>query len=174
MAVTDQLRRTSVTWLVAYPEAFADWQNPTAAELNGPLVYEITCAVDEDGTTFSLGDSDTDDSYTYCDESGMDRPTFYNPEVTLNILRDADRTATGEFNTAFNLFRHPDIELNIIKRVGDQDNTPGAPVAVGDRISMQNIKTDVMAESLGSEEAVAFEATGLQQGRVLWQHEVTA
>lgn len=174
MAVTDQLRRTSVTWLVAYPEAFEDWRNPTAAELNGPLVYEITCAVQEDGSTFNLGDSDTDDSYTYCDESGMDRPTFYNPEVTLSILRDADRNANGEFNTAFNLFRHPDIELAVIKRVGDQDNVPGTPVADGDRISLQMIRTDIMAESLGSEEAVAFEATGLQTGRVLWQYEVGA
>src|SRR5690606_22519039 len=122
----------------------------------------------------TLGDSDTDDRYSYCDESGIDRPTFYNPEVTLGIYRDADRTAAGEFNTALNLFMFPDVDLIIIKRVGDQDNPPSAPVTAGDRVSMQHIKTDYMAEALASEDPVMFEATGIQQGRVAWQLEVGA
>lgn len=175
MAVTDQLRRTSVTWLVAFPEAFADWRDPQPAEFaNTELVKNITCAVDEDGTTWTLGDSDTDDRYSYCDESGIDRPTFYNPEVSLGIYRDADRTAAGEFNTALNLFMFPDVDLIIIKRVGDQDNPPSAPVTAGDRVSMQHIKTDYMAEALASEDPVMFEATGIQQGRVAWQLEIGA
>lgn len=173
--VTSQLRRTSVSWYVALPEAFADWRQPTAAEMNDALyVFDITCAVDEEGTTFNLGDSDTNDRYTYCDDSGIDRPTFYNPEVTLAILRDADRSADGVFNRALELFMKPDHRLHVIKRVGDQDNTPGAPVSSGDRLKIQDIKTDFPADVVASGDPVMFETTGLQQGRVAWNIEVAA
>lgn len=173
--VTSQLRRTSVSWYVALPEAFADWREPTVAEMNdGDYVMEITCAVDEDATTFSLGDSDTNDRYSYCDESGIDRPTFYNPEVTLGIYRDADRTASGEFNTALELFMKPDIRLFVIKRVGDQDNGPGVLVAAGDRLKIQDIKTDLPADTLAADDPVMISASGLQMGRVAWNIEVAA
>jgi hypothetical protein len=45
-----RLYRENVTFALALPEAFADWEAPTAAELNGTLVYDITCALNEDGT----------------------------------------------------------------------------------------------------------------------------
>src|SRR5690606_32201117 len=136
--VTSQLRRTSVSWYVALPEAFADWRSPTAAEMNDDeYVINISC-IDEDGTTFNLGDSDTNDRYSYCDDSGIDRPTFYNPEATLAIYRDADRTADGQFNKALELFMKPDHRYFIIKRVGDQDNGPEAVVAIGDRLKIQD------------------------------------
>jgi len=61
--VTSQLRRTSVSWYIAHPEAFADFRLPTTAEMAvTDLVFDITCAVAEDGTTFNLSDSDTDDT----------------------------------------------------------------------------------------------------------------
>ena len=65
-----RLYRENVTIALAFPEAFADWQNPTAAELNSALVYNITCALNEDGTTFDLADSDTDDTITFCQAAG--------------------------------------------------------------------------------------------------------
>lgn len=173
--VTDQLRRTSVSWLVAYPEAFADRNNPTTAELNNAtLVFDITCAVAEDNTTFNLGDSDTDNSYSFCDESGVSRPTFYKPEATIDVFRDADRNATGIFAKALSLFQFPDIPLYIIKRVGDQDNTPGTAVAVGDRLKMQYIKTDIPVDTVSSGNPVYLEQTGLQQGWVNWNYKVVA
>ena len=60
-----RLYRANVTFCLAHPEAFANRTAPTAAELNGALVKNITCALNEDGTTFTLGDSDTDDSLTF-------------------------------------------------------------------------------------------------------------
>lgn len=168
--VTTQLRRTSVSWYIALPEAFADRTAPTSAEFGGALVYDITCAVDEDGTTFQLTDSDTDDRYSYCTESGLDKPTNYNPEVELAFYRDADRTATGAFADAFNLMRYPDIPIYVIKRVGDQDNTPGTAVAAADKISMQYIKTDFGIDTIGVDDPAMMTQGGLQQGWVLWNH----
>lgn len=173
--VTSQLRRTSVSWYVAQPAAFADWRLPTASEMNNTdLVLNATCAVDEDATTFNLGDSDTNDRYSYCDESGIDRPTFYNPECTMGFYRDADRAATGVFNKVLELFMKPDHRYFIIKRVGDQDNTPGSAVATGDRLKIQDIKTDNPQDTLSQGDPVMITCETLQQGRVAWNVEVAA
>lgn len=170
--VTTQLRRTSVSWFIALPEAFADRSAPTAAEFAGPLVFDCTCAIDEEGTTFQLTDSDTDDRYSYCTESGVDTPTNYNPEVELGFYRDADRTATGAFADAFNLLRSPDVPMYVIKRTGDQDNAPGVAVAVDDIISMQYIKTDFGVDTIGVDDPAMMTQSGLQQGWQLWQYTV--
>jgi hypothetical protein len=168
--VTTQLRRTSVSWYIALPEAFADRAAPTSAEFAGPLVWDISCAVDEDGTTFQLTDSDTDDRYSYCTESGLDTPTNFNPEVELGFYRDADRAATGAFADAFNLLHSPDIPLYVIKRVGDQDNAPGVAVAADDIISMQYIRTDFGIDVVGVDDPAMMSQSGLQQGWQLWQY----
>jgi len=167
--ITAQLRRTSVSWYLAYPEAFLDRNNPTATEMNDTdLVFDVTCVVAEDGTTFNLADSDTDDSYSFCDESGVSRPTFYNPECTLALFRDADRAATGEFNKALQWFMFPDISYYIIKRVGGQDNVPGAAVTAGDKLKMQYTKTDLPADTLSSGDPIYLTVEPLQLGWVNW------
>jgi len=170
--VTSQLRRTSVSWYAAYAEAFSNRNTPTAAEMNGVLVTDITCAVAEDGTSFNLSDSDTDDTYSFCDESGVSRPTFYNPECTLAIFRDADRAATGDFAKALSLLMFPDAPLIIIKRVGDQDNTPGTAVATGDRLKMQYIKTDYPQDTLSSGDPAYITSEAMPQGWLNWNYEV--
>lgn len=174
MAVTDLLRRTSVSWYIALPEAFVDRTAPTAAEFAGDLVYDVTCALDEDSSAMDLGDSDTDDRYSFCTESGIDKPTNYQPTVELGVYRDADRAATGAFADAFNLLHFPDVPLFIVKRVGDQSNTPGTAVAVGDKISMMSVKTDFPVDTLAVDDPAMVVATPLPQGFVLWQYEIQA
>jgi hypothetical protein len=174
MPVTSTLRRTSVSWYVAFPEAFADWTSPTAAEMAGALVYDLTCALDEETSNLSLDDSDTDDRYSFCTEAGVDIPTFQNVTAELGFYRDADRTATGEFADAFNLLRHPDIDLFVIKRVGDQDNTPGTAVAVGDRLKVVGGRTDFGIDLIASEDPVMMQQTILPTGKIAWNVEVEA
>jgi hypothetical protein len=174
MAVTSQLRRRSVTWWIVLDGAFADRANPTAAELNGPLSFNITCALDEDSTSMSLGDSDTDDRYSFCTESGIDVPTTLNPEVELGFYRDADRAATGAFKDAFDLLRHPDIPLYVVNRVGDQDNDPETPAAAGDIVSIVGVRTDYGVDVLGAEDPAMMSQTPLTQGFVNWKHTLGA
>lgn len=175
--VTYQLRRGPgvIGWYLAYPEAFADRNEPTLAELNNTdLVIDITCALDEESTTFSLGDSDTDDRYSYCDDSGVDRPTFYNPEAELAIYRDADRTADGQFAAALALLLFPDQEYYLIKRVGDQDKTLADSFEEDDRISIQSIKTDYSTDVIASGDPAMLSQAPLQQGWVNWVYSVPA
>ena len=89
--------------------AQANPARPTVAELNTSvkrLRISITCALDEDGSSLTLGSSDLDSTLTYCDGAGVSRPTKANPELTLSIRRDMDRNAQGVFNEALDWLKH--------------------------------------------------------------------
>ena len=166
-----RMYRANVTFCLAYPEAFADRTAPTAAELNGDLVKNITCALNEDGTTFTLGDSDTDDSQTFCDEGNLSTPTFFNPEVVMEAFRDADTAAAGVFNEAFNLLAFPDIEYIAILRVGkDSDDN----FVAGDRVKMVGVKTDFGIDVNGNGENQRISQSFLNNDFVNWNYEVAA
>lgn len=73
MTQNEKMLRGNVTILAAYPEAFADPTQPTAAELNDQfvpatnedaMVFNISCALLDDATTLNLTDSETDDTRT--------------------------------------------------------------------------------------------------------------
>jgi hypothetical protein len=174
-----RLYRENITFLLAHPEAFADRTAPTAAELNNQcapgnpdaLVHNITCALNEDGTEFTLGDSDTDDSLTFCSKAGVSTPTFYNPTVVMEAFRDADVSATGQFNEAFDLLAWPDIEYIAILRVGGASDDI---FAAGDRIKMVGVKTDIGTEVAASGENVRINQAFLNNDFVNWNYEVAA
>src|SRR5699024_8958267 len=90
----ERLFGPATRFYLASPLAFADWQNPTTAELNSNptnspngLIWNVTCALSEDGTTFDLGDSETDDSLSFCQVAGAVNPTSYNAEVVFSAFR---------------------------------------------------------------------------------------
>ena len=167
-----RLYRENITFLLAHPEAFADRTAPTAAELNNTdLVHNITCALNEDGTEFTLGDSDTDDTLTFCSKAGVSIPTFYNPTVVFEAFRDADVTATGEFNEAFDLLAWPDVEYIAILRVGGKSSDA---FAAGDVIKMVGVKTDWGTDVVGSGENIRINQAFLNNDFVNWNHEVAA
>lgn len=166
-----RLYRENITFLLAHPEAFADRTAPTAAELNGALVHNITCALNEDGTEFTLGDSDTDDSLTFCSKAGISTPTFYNPTVVFEAFRDADVTATGEFNEAFDLLAFPDVEYIAILRIGGKSSDA---FAAGDVIKMVAVKTDFGTDVVANGENIRISQAFLNNDFVNWNYEVAA
>jgi hypothetical protein len=166
-----RLYRENITFLLAHPEAFADRTAPTVAELNGALVHNVTCALNEDGTEFTLGDSDTDDSLTFCSKAGISTPTFYNPTVMMEAFRDADVTATGVFNEAFDLLAWPDIEYIAILRVGKDSDTA---FAVADKIKMVGVKTDLGTDVVASGENMRIAQAFMNNDFVNWNYEVAA
>ena len=135
------------------------------------LVFNITCALNEDGTEFTLGDSDTDDSITFCDKAGVSTPTFFNPTVVFEAFRDADVDATGVFNEAFNLLAFPDIEYIAVLRVGERSDTA---FAVADRIKMVGVKTDYGTDVVGNGENIRIMQTFLNNDFVNWNYEVAS
>ena len=166
-----RLYRENVTFALALPEAFADWEAPTAAELNGALVYNITCALNEGGTSFDLGDSDTDDSLSFCQAAGAVSPTYYNPAVAFEAFRSEDPTDDNTANTAFGLMAFPDVEYLAILRV---NGAPDAVFAVGERVSLVRVKTDNPVDVIAAGENIRISNAFLSQGDVNWNYEVAA
>ena len=166
-----RLYRENITFLLAHPEAFADRTAPTAAELNGPLVHNITCALNEAGTEFTLGDSDTDDLLTFCDKAGMKTPTLYNPTVVFEGFRDSDKAGTGEFNELADMLSFPNAEYIAILRMGKKSSDTFAINAV---IKMVAVKTDYGIDTMASGENVRIMQSFLANDFVNWNYKVVA
>ena len=182
-----RLYRENITFLLAHPEAFANRLTPTAAELNGgtigswwnwgtgsgagSLVHNITCALNEDATEFTLGDSDADSTLSFCDKAGITTPTFYNPTVAMEAFVDADKAASGEYTEAYNLLAFPNIEYIAILRIGKKSSDP---FAVNDIIKMVAVKTDYGTDILASGENVRINQAFLANDFVNWNYKVAA
>lgn len=165
----ERLYRENILFALAEPEAFADRNAPTAAELNGPLVYNVTCALWEDETEFTLGDPDTDDGLTFCSKAGIATPTFDNPTVVFSALLDADRTADGVFNGTRERIEHPDREYIAILRIGKDSDVA---FAADDRIKMAAVSTDIGVPVLSNGENARITQNFLNRGWVNWNHTV--
>jgi len=168
----ERLYRESITFLLAEPEAFANRNTPTAAELNNSaLVYNVTCALWEDETEFTLGDPDTDDGLTFCSKAGISTPTFDNPTVVMSALRDADRTANGVFNGTLERLMFPDREYVAVLRIGPDSDVA---FAAGDQIRMVAVSTDFPTEVLSNGENARIQQAFMNKGWVNWNYTVAA
>jgi hypothetical protein len=182
----DRIYRENITFLLCEPEAFANRLAPTAAELNGgslgwwnygtgtgagSLVHNVTCALNEDGTEFTLGDSDTDDTLTFCDKAGVSTPTLYNPTVVFESFVDADKNGSGEFSELTEMIKFPNIEYIVILRIGKKSNEA---IAVGDIIKMVAVKTDYGIDVMVSGENVRMNQAFLANDFLNWNYKVVA
>lgn len=168
----DRLYRANIYLGIAYPEAFANPSAPTAAELNNAtLVKDITCALWEDATEFTLGDPDTDDGLTFCDAAGTQTTTTQNPTVVYAALRDEDRVAAGLYNTAFAHLAFPDIPFYVIERVGKPNTTA---FAIGQSVRLVRVKTDNPVDQLENDANALIVQNFLNDGFVNWNYRITA
>lgn len=168
----DRLFRQTVRFDIAYPEAFANSAAPTAAELNNSLlVKNITCALDEDTTEFTLNDPDTDDSLTFCDAAGTQTATFKNPNVVLAANRDADRSASGVFDLAFQHLAFKDIPYIVILRLGLDNATA---YATNQFIRMVGGSTDLPVSVEESGTNARISNTILPNGFVNWNYKIAS
>lgn len=162
----DRLYRESIRFDLAAPEAFANPAEPTLAELNdSTLVWNVTCALDEEATEFTLGDPDTDESLSFCDAAGNQTATFKNPTVVFASFRDEDRSANGLYNLTQSLLAFPDIPYIAILRVGyDSDLN----YAADQRINMVGVNTDLPVSLEESGSQARIQNSFLNTGFVNW------
>lgn len=169
---------------LAHPLAFADWQNPTVAELNANptndpngLIWNLSCALNQDGTQFDMGDPETDDSLTFCQVAGTAPITGFSPEIVFQIERSAepwlvsDAATLDTANLAFSLLAWRGVEYFAWMSVG---RGPEDPFEVGDRIKLARVATDHIIDEMGSGENVRGTQTFADRGDVLWNHTLTA
>lgn len=170
--MSEKLLRSHITVLAAYPEAFADPSAPTAAELNDwfsydnnrdAMVFNISCAIADDGFTANITDSETDDSRTICTVGQQQNPTFEQYEVSFDAFRDKSVTDEGAYNLFFNLFMGADRPYWIITRIGEENDTPFAD---GQDIKMFGVSTDYPNDIVDDNAMVKFGARFKNTGEV--------
>ncbi len=169
---------------LAAPNHFEDWQNPTLDELNANptndpsgTIFNITCALNTDGTTFDLGDPETDDSTTFCQVAGSQSTTAYNPEIVFEAERSATRWFTnqpGTLNSAnltFSLLAWRGVEYWAIMSIG---RGPDDEFVEGDRVKMARITTDHAVDVSGAGENLRLQQTPAALGDINWNFRLTA
>ena len=180
MAANVKMLRGNTTLLAAYPEAFANPAAPTAAELNDQfaygtnedaMVFNISCALTDDGYTYNLSDSETDETRTICQVGQVQNPTFQTYEVSLDGLRDRSVTDNGVFNLFFDLFKGVDRPYWIVVRQGGSNTKQ---FAIGQDIRMLGVTTDNPIDVVEDNSQVQFGARFKNTGELLWNYRLVA
>lgn len=188
MALRRLTRDTVYRWYLASPLAFANWRNPTAAELNANpdndpsgLIFNIACAVNVDGSQFDLDDPELDESLTFCQEAGSSEVLSRSATIVYSLAEAKERWLDGSstdpedgFNTATlakSLLMWRGVEYFAILSVGKD---PDAPFAAGDRIKMAEIATDYAAPTVGSGSMTSWVQTTASRSRLNWNYEIGA
>lgn len=164
---------------------FANWQAPTAAEMNAAnaapnltgSIWDLSCALDLDNTTFDLGDSETDDELSFCQWAGMEEPTQLNPEIVYTAFRstvpyEVSSPATlNQANVAFALMAHRGQEYFAWMSDGKE---PGESFAIGDRVSLVKVASDFGVDEVGTGENVKLSQTWGFRSDILWRYKLAA
>lgn len=173
---------------LASPLAFADWKNLTVDELNANptndpngLIWNLTCALNTDGTTFDLDDPELDESLTFCQDAGNGEPTEYSATIEYQWARskerwmDAASTAAADgFNVSTltdSLLRWRGIDYFAILSKGE---TPDTPFAIGHEIKMAEVSTDWAIDDASTGGNVNTTQTFAKRSRLNWNHTVAA
>lgn len=146
---SSRLSRPNQTWALAYYNSFANPATPTTAELNDRrFVHLLSCALTEDGTEMTRGDSDTDNTITFCSIGNEETPTLASVTGNLTWLKDENTGGSGStvdltsiFNAAEALLGFQGIPYWLISRTGP-DASQDINFAVGHKIKMASFETD--------------------------------
>ena len=175
-------------WRLAQKAAIADIQAPTVAELNANpsnspagLIYDLTCAINTDGSQFDLDDPETDDSTTFCQKAGttsdMSRSATVVIEYETSSVRWDDASsllAADGFNTAnlaHSLLADPDNEDYVILSIGtDKD----ADFAADELVSIVEVSTDFAQAQIGTGENIRWTQNFMFKSDIAWNVAVVA
>lgn len=165
-----KLLRGNYSVYAFFPEAIADWANPTGtglqAAVTAGLGFDISCALTDDSVSINLTDSDTDDSISICDVGNVSTPTFFNYEVTFDSFRNGPTSlgaAVAVYELPVNLFSAPDLPYYIVTRIGP---TQGTAFATGQIVSIYGVNTDYPTDVLGDGENILFGSRFKPSGQV--------
>lgn len=176
-----RLSRPNQTWALAYINAFADPANPTTDELNDRrFVHLISCALTEDGTEMVKGDSETDDTVTFCSIGNESTPTLANITASLTWLKDENTGGSGStvdltsiFNRAEALLGFQDIPYWLISRTGP-DPSQDIDFEVDHVIKMASFTTDYPQLLLEQNAPIRGVQNLLFDGDYNWNYHIAA
>lgn len=147
----------------ALPNAFANWEAPTAAEINASL--DVSDAISWNDFGFGLQASNTiEDPAITAIGKVIDRgATQYGGTVSMYYPRDFD-DASSIYSQAYDALDQPRTVGYLVVRIDGEESTPLAEN--GDLVHVAKVMTDGYAESIVGEEAFRYTITFLSQGDI--------
>lgn len=178
---------------LASPLAFADWTAPTVAEMNAnpdnlpsALIWNLTCALNQDTTTFDLDDPDLDDSVSFCQRAGSGEVMTENATVVYNFFRSKGRwldaaNTTVPSDPAADGYNVSELALSLMAWRGVEyfawmsiGKKPDAPFEVGDDISLIRVATDYGVDEVGTGENARMTQSFGFRSDILWRYRLEA
>ena len=173
---------------LASPLAFANWQAPTLAELNSNptndpsgLIWDLTCAINTDGSTFDLDDPDFDDSLTFCQKAGNQERMSENATIVFDIVRAAERWTNAGSMLAVDGFNTSNLALSLVAWRNPEylaflsiGESPDTQFAAGQRISMVSVAADWGIDSVDTGSKANMVQNWAFRGDILWNYKITA
>lgn len=182
MVMQRQQKDTIYRWRLAHKSAFANIALPTATELNANptniptgLIWNITCAVNTDGSQFDLDDPETDDSTTFCQIAGTTADISQSATVVIQYGMSKVRwtvassvLAINGFNVAnltHSLLAFPDNTYYVVLGIGKDVD---AAFVAGDLVSIVEVGTDMAIPEIATGDNIKWTQTMLQKTDIAW------
>lgn len=145
----------------ALENAFADYENPTAAEINNSL--DISNAISWNDFDFNLeASNELDDPAITSLGKVIDRGyTNWGGSISLYYPASFD-DATSDYSLAYDALDAPRTKGFIVMRIDGEESSANA--AQGDIVHVLKVMTDGYAEAVTGEEAFRYTVTLLPQG----------
>lgn len=174
---------------LASPLLFENWEEPTLEELNSNpdnlpdgLIYNLSCALSVNDSTFETDDPERDDSLTFCQNSAAAGDVISRgANVVYSFFLSEDRWLNASAPTAGNGYNSSTLAQSLLTWRGHEyfailsvGKDPEEPFAAGDRIKMARVATDFAVLEGGTGENRRLTQNFLDRGDLNFNYELTA
>lgn len=156
-------QQVTVWWVPA--AGLADYESPTAAEINAGV--NLSAAIAWDGYELGATESNDTDDRSLVDAGNAVTAGFEQFGATLTFFRSLDpNDVTSDFVKAWETFKTGRVHGYLITRVIAPAGGPLAQAAAGDIVSVYRFMADYVADDTEGEDSVKFIVGFLPQGQI--------
>lgn len=145
----------------ALPNAFANWEAPTAAEINACLDVSDSVSWNDFGFGIQASNTIDDPAITAIGKVSDRGASQFGGTISFYYPRDFD-DAGSDYSLTYDALDAPRTIGYVVWRMDGEMSTASA--ATGDLVSVAKVITDGYAESITGEEAFRYTVTFLSQG----------
>lgn len=145
----------------ALPNAFANWEAPTATELNACLDVSDSISWNDFGFGIQASNTIDDPAITAIGKVSDRGAAQFGGTISFYYPRTFD-DASNDYSLTYDALDQPRTTGYIVWRIDGEESTASA--AAGDLVSVAKVMTDGYAESITGEEAFRYTVTFLSQG----------
>ena len=145
----------------ALPNAFANWEAPTAAEINACLDVSDSVSWNDFGFGIQASNTIDDPAITAIGKVSDRGASQFGGTISFYYPRDFD-DAGSDYSLTYDALDAPRTIGYVVWRMDGEMSTAAA--ATGDLVSVAKVITDGYAESITGEEAFRYTVTFLSQG----------